>query len=70
MRESVLVAIPKKSGALKCPKHRTLSIMSQEGKVLLRVVMNRLRERINERVLQEQYGFRKGTGTTDAIFAL
>ena len=44
--------------------------MSQLGKVLLRVVMNRLRGKFNERVLEEQYGFRKGKGTNNAIFAL
>ena len=70
MRESVFVAIPKKLGALECSKHRTICIMSQLGKVLLRVAMNRIRGKINESVLEEQYGFRKGKGTTNAIFAL
>ena len=66
----MFVAIPKNPGALECSKHRSISIMSQLGKVWLRVVMNRQRERINERVLEEQYGFRKGKGTTNAISAL
>ena len=70
MRESVFVSIPKKSGALECSTHRTISIMSQLGKVLLRVVMSRLKGKMNERVLEEQHGFRKGTGTNSAIFAL
>ena len=69
MRESAFVAIPKKSGVLECSKHRTISIISQLGKVLLRVIMNRLRGKINERVLEEQNRFRKGKGTTNAIFA-
>ena len=34
------------------------------------LVMNRLRRKINERVLEEHYGFRKGKGATNAIFAL
>ena len=37
MRESVFVAILKRSSALECSKHRTINIMSQLGKVLLRV---------------------------------
>ena len=69
-RESVFVAIPKKSGALECSTHRTIGILSQLGKVLVRVVMNRLRGKINKRVLEEQYGFRKGKSTTNAIIAL
>ena len=44
--------------------------MSQLSKVLFRAVMNRVRGKINERALEEQYGFRKGKGTTNAIFAL
>ena len=70
MTESVLIAIPRETGALECSKHRTINIMSQLGKVLLREVMNRLRGKINESVLEEQYGFRNGKGTTNAIFAL
>jgi len=66
MKESLFIAIPKKIGTLECSKHRTINT----GKVLLRVIMNRLRGKINERVSEEQYGFRKGKGTTNAIFAL
>ena len=44
--------------------------MNQLDKVLLRVVMNRLRGKINERILEEKYGFMKVKGTTNAIFAL
>ena len=65
MRESVSVASPKKTGALEYSKHKTVSIMSQLGKVLLRVVMNRLRGEINARVLEEQNGFKKGKGAVN-----
>ena len=50
MRESVFIVIPKKSGALECSKHRTISIISQLVKALLRVVVNQLRGSINDRV--------------------
>ena len=43
MRESVFFEIPKKSGALGFSKQRTISIMNQLDKVLLRLAMNRLR---------------------------
>ncbi|XP_037779125.1 uncharacterized protein LOC119575546 [Penaeus monodon] len=61
--------VPKKIGTLECSKHRTINILSQLGEVLLRVIINRLRGKINERFSKEQYGFRKGKGTTNAIFA-
>ena len=70
MRESVFVTIPKKPGAIDCEKHRTISVMSQIGKVVLRVIRTRLKRKIEENLTQDQYGFRSGKGTTNAIFAL
>ena len=70
MRESVFVTIPKKPGAVECEKHRTISVMSQIGKVVLRVLRARLKRKIEENLTQEQYGFRSGKGTTNAIFSL
>ena len=70
MRESVFVTIPKKQGAIDCEKHRTISIMSQIGKVVLRVIRTRLKGKIEENLTEEQYGFRSGKSTTNAIFAL
>lgn len=70
MRESTFIAIPKKEGTLECEKHRTISIMSQLGKIILSVIRNRIRQKIDNCVSEEQYGFRKGKGTANAIFAL
>ena len=70
MRESVSTAILKRLCALESCKHRTISIISQLGKVLLRVIMNRMRGKINEGVSVEQFIFRKGKCTITAIFAL
>ena len=70
MRESVYVTIPKKPGATECEKHRTISVMSQIGKVVLRVLRTRLKRKIEENLTQDQFGFRSGKGTTNAIFAL
>ena len=46
MCESVFVALPKIEGTLECSKHRTLSIMSQITKILLRVILKRIRAKI------------------------
>ena len=70
MRESTFIAIPKKEGTLECEKHRTISIMSQLGKIIFTVIRNRIRQKIDSCVSKEQYGFRKGKGTANAIFAL
>ena len=70
MREPVFVNIPKKQGAIECEKRRTISVMSQVGKVLLRVLRARLKRKIEESLSQDQYGFRSGKVTTNAILAL
>ena len=70
MQLSTFITIPKKPGAMECNKHRTISIMSQLGKIVLRVILNRVRNKIRPEIPEEQYGFVKGKGTANAIFLL
>jgi len=51
MRESMFIAIPKKEGTLECEKHRTISIMSQLGKIILSIIRNRIKQKINNKLL-------------------
>ena len=44
--------------------------MSQVTKILLRVVLTRIRNKIRPQISEEQYGFVKGKGTRNSIFAL
>ena len=46
MKKSVYIAIPKKQGTVECEQHRTISLMSHLTKVMLRVLMNRMRNKI------------------------
>ena len=61
--ETVLLPIPKKSNAKKCKEFRTISLISHTAKIFLRILNRRLRSKMEE----EQFGFRKGKGTRDAI---
>ena len=70
MQVSTFITIPKKPGTMECEKHRTISIMSQLGKIILRVILNRIRSKIRPEIAEEQYGFVKGKGTANAIFLL
>ena len=70
MREAKSIVIPKKKGTLECEKHRTISIISQVAKIILRVIRNRIKNKVDENVKEEQYGYRKGKGTANAIFGL
>src|SRR5215469_411026 len=69
MSKSVFISVPKVQGTLECEKHRTTSV-SQVTKILLKVVLARIRNKIRPQISEEQYGFVKGKGTRNAIFAL
>ena len=70
MKESEFIVIPKKMGAVDCSKHRTICIMSQVAKIILKVIDERLKAKVRDYVDEEQYGFRKNKGTRNAIFVL
>src|SRR5215469_7901034 len=57
MSKSVFITIQKVQGTLECEKHSTISIMSQVTKILLRVVLsrikNKIRPQISERISNE-----------------
>ena len=50
MKESEFIVIPKMDGAVECSKHRTISIMSQMRKIVLKVLNERLERKVNETV--------------------
>ena len=62
--------IPKKAGTQKCGDYRTLSLISHTSKVMLNILKERLESKIEEYLGEDQFGFRKGRGTRDAIGAL
>ena len=53
-----------------CDNHRGISLLSIAGKLLARVLLNRLNEHLEQSVLlpESQCGFRKDRGTTEMIF--
>ena len=54
-----------------CDNHRGISLLSVAGKILAKVVLNRIITHIVPDVYPEsQCGFRAGKGTVDMIFAL
>ena len=70
MCDSVFVALPKVEGTLECNKHRTLSIMSQITKILLKIILKRIRNRLRPQISDEQFGFVPGKETNNALFSL
>ena len=52
-----------------CDNHRGISLLATGGKILAKVIANRLASQVAEKILPEnQCGFRPGRGTLDMIF--
>ena len=63
--------MPQKTGATKCEQYRTISLMSHQTKLIIRVLLKRIRGRTAaDEVAEEQYGFKPDKGTRSAIFLL
>ena len=72
LRNSIIVSLYKnKSEKSDCSSYRGITLLSIAGKILARVLLNRLIPAIAEDILPEsQCGFRANRGTADMIFVL
>ena len=70
MIESIFIALPKNPGTTDCKAHRTIILMSHVPKIMLRVILNRNRTTIREKLLDEQFGYKPGKGTRNATLCL
>ena len=69
-KKSILVPLHKKRDRKNCNlNYRGISLLSVPGKVLCLVLLDRLQEIINPRLLESQCGFRSGRGTVDQIWS-
>ncbi|GFS04399.1 RNA-directed DNA polymerase from mobile element jockey-like [Elysia marginata] len=70
LRTSIFILLPKKQRAVECSDFRTISLMCHTLKLLLTIILRRISDKINKVVGREQAGFRKNSGTREAIFCL
>ena len=68
MNESIFIRLPKKPKATMCTEYRTLSLMSHVLKVILKVLLNRNRKKIENEISSLQSGFMSKKGTREGIF--
>ena len=60
-----------KSGSVKeCGNYRTIALISHTSKILLHIILNRLKAKIEFELAEEQAGFRQGRGTGDMLCAI
>ena len=66
-KRSVFIPIPKKGNAKECSNYRTIALISQASKVILKILQARLQQYVNHELPDAQAGFRKGRGTRNQI---
>ena len=71
LKDTSIVHLYKRKGNRQtCDNHRDISLLSIAGKILARVLLNRLIDHLEDGLLPgSQCGFRPGRGTADMIFA-
>jgi len=64
---STFIPIPKKGDLSQCSNYRTISLVSHASKILLKIILNRIKQKTEDELPDEQAGFRPGRGTRDQI---
>ena len=70
MKHSIFIKIPKKANAIDCTDYRTLCLMSNITKIILRIITERNRRIFEREAGKMQSGFKQGMGTREGIFNL
>ena len=65
--ETVLLPIPKKNNGKKCKEFSTINLISRTVKFILIILNRRLHSKIEDEFEEEQFVFKKGKGTRNAI---
>ena len=69
-RCGLLIKISKKGDRAKCNNWRGITLLSVQSKVFTRVLLNRIKEHVNQRLRKEQAGFRPNRSCIDQINTL
>ena len=70
-RQSIIIPIWKRKGDRReFSQYRGISLLSQSSKVFARILEKRIRYIVEPQLSENQFGFRKNKGCSDAIFIL
>ena len=69
-RNSILVPIPKEGDLSNCDNWRGISLLDVVGKVVARILQERLQKLAEDELPESQCGFRAGRSCTDMIFTV
>ena len=69
-KEGYLIKIPKKGDLSGCDNFRGITLLSVPGKVLNRIILERMKGEVDKTLREEQAGFRQDRSCTDQIAIL
>lgn len=69
-REGLIVKLPKKGDLRDCSNYRGIMLLSVPGKVLNRILLERMKEAVDIQLRDQQAGFRQDRSCTDHIATL
>ena len=69
-KEGHLIKLPKKGDLRNCNNYRGIMLLSVPGKVLSRIILERMKDKVDGLLRNEQAGFRKGRSCADQIATL
>ena len=62
-----MITLKKKPQATKCSDHRTISLIAHTAKIVAKILRRRTEKKIQDLLGEDQFGFRIGKGTMNAI---
>jgi hypothetical protein len=62
-----MIALKKKQQATKCSDHRTISLITHTAMIVAKILRGRIEKKIEDVLGKNQFGFRRGKGTRDAV---
>jgi len=65
--EVTMIALRKKPQVTKCSDHCTISFIAHTAKIVAKILRRRTEKKIEDVLGEDQFGFRRGKGTRDAI---
>ena len=66
-KKSVFIPVSKTSNAKECSNYCTIALISHAGKIMLKILQDRIQQYVNCELPDGQAGFRKGRGIRDQI---
>ena len=64
-KRSIFIPIPKKGNSKECSNYHTIALILHASEVMFKILQARLRQYVNQELLDVQTGFRRGRETRD-----